>query len=563
MTGDKSKFLDLLKVSKQRPKEGDTVAVDILLAQQKCMVRNSGPLAVIHLANTVIVAVVLWTVANPLWLFGWLALATIVSGAAFKSYLRFRNRPEPTRVSGRFLERAETHLFFVGLLWGSIGFLFEARNPELLMFLILVCVGMSAGFTVMVSPLPRVAFRFSCGALGPLVLLCFLQQSSFFTAIGLLNIVLVWALGVGSLQSYDQLREQVAARSDAISARSTLFDAIEATNDAFALHDSSGTLMIANSRYADWFPDYESRKPPEPGVRADRRLDDGRWVIASTETTRGGDRVTVFSDVTDLKTRERELIAARLEAEKADEAKSRFLATMSHELRTPLNIILGFSRLMTSGSNIPMTETDWREYADNIHTSGDHLLNLINDIIEYSKLGLEKYLIKPEPVDLRAMLARSVKLSAGFTNLTDVKDISVSVSPSMGGLVVDEIAFQRILISLLTNAMKFCNEDKRIIVKAALREDGSPYIAIRDFGIGIPKEEHEKVFEAFYQHDPDLNRNFGGTGLGLTLCRHLARIHGGDIILKSRPGVGTTVTVVLPPETHIPREVARATASAA
>ena len=521
------------------------------------MVRNSGPLAVIHFVNTVIVALALWTVAKPIWLMAWIVTASIASALVLNNYLRFRGRSEPERVSGRFLRLVVFQVIAIGLLWGVTPYLMESATAERVMFAVLVAVGMAAGFTVMVSPLPRVAFRFAVACLAPIVIFCLLQQTAFLIAVGVLCVVLIWALGVGSLQSFDQLRQQVRARSEAMSARSTLFDAIEATNDAFALHGDDGKLLIANSRYADWFPNFHSEPAPEPGLRVDKRLDDGRWVIASTETTRSGDRVSVFSDVTDLKARERELIAARLEAEKADEAKSRFLATMSHELRTPLNIILGFSRLMTTGSNIAMSEAEWRDYADNIHTSGDHLLNLINDIIEYSKLGFEKYLIETEPVDVRAMLARSVSLAAGFANVTTIKEVSVSVSPQMGRLVVDELAFQRILISLLTNAMKFRANDPRIIVKAGVRENGKPFIMVRDFGVGIPEDAREKVFEAFYQHDPDLNRNYGGTGLGLTLSRHLAQMHDGDIILKSKPGVGTTVTVVLPADAHIPRSADR------
>jgi len=267
-----------------------------------------------------------------------------------------------------------------------------------------------------------------------------------------------------------------------------------------------------------------------------------------------GRQVSIHTDVTALKTRERELIAARREAEEANAAKGRFLSTMSHELRTPLNIINGFSRLMKADSRQRLSPAEVADYAGSIHTAGEHLLTVINDIIEFSKVGAERYLHDPVEVDLRELLARSVSLSAGFQRLESLEGIDVSVSSQVGGLVVDEMAFRRILINLVTNAIKYGGDPVKISVRAFLNADGLPVITIRDFGRGLPEAELEKVFDPFYQCEESRGGEFTGTGLGLTLSRELARLHGGDVHLASRLGAGTTASVILPASAHIAPE---------
>jgi signal transduction histidine kinase len=221
--------------------------------------------------------------------------------------------------------------------------------------------------------------------------------------------------------------------------------------------------------------------------------------------------------------------------------------------------------LMASDSQVKLTWDEVAEYADNINESGSHLLQLIDDIIDYSKVGLDKLLLSPSDVDVRAMLARSISLAASFEDVRDLSGVDVAVSGNVGLLRVDESICQRIIMNLLTNAMRFGGSDPRIVIRAGLNSDGCPFIAVRDFGNGIPDEDLERVFEAFYQRENGLDRGFGGTGLGLTLCRHLARLHDGDVVLKSRLGVGTTAMFVLPKATHIPRtgEIAAQTKSSA
>jgi len=188
-----------------------------------------------------------------------------------------------------------------------------------------------------------------------------------------------------------------------------------------------------------------------------------------------------------------------------------------------------------------------REYADNIHASGTHLLKLINDIIDYSKVGLERLPVHPVDLDTKGLLSEAITLAAGFEDKVAAGDFDVGISPKVSKLHADETAMKRILINLVSNAVRHNPEGKKIVIRAGVDTDGAPFIAIRDFGRGIPEEKLEKVFDAFYQADGDFDREHGGTGLGLTLCRHLARLMAGDVVLKSRVGVGTTAILTLPP----------------
>jgi signal transduction histidine kinase len=339
------------------------------------------------------------------------------------------------------------------------------------------------------------------------------------------------------------IRREVEAET----ARQQMLDAIESTRDAFAFFDKNDRRILANSKHIQLIGD-EIRQPDAESMTFGSVTikQSGRWLMQARYPTPDHGYVVVHTDVTDLKMRERELVEARKEAEEADAAKSRFLSTMSHELRSPLNIILGFSRLMASDSRVELSREDVAEYSDSIKQSSAHLLNLIDDIIDYSKLGLDKFLLDPAPVDVHDLLDRTVSLAASFAQLGSTRDFDIQIAPELSSLRVDEAVCRRIVMNLLSNAIRNRGEDPRIIVRVARSREGHPFISIRDFGAGIPESELEQVFEAFYQIDRPGWVEYGGTGLGLTLCRHLARLHNGDVVLKSRLGVGTTATVVLP-----------------
>jgi len=240
-----------------------------------------------------------------------------------------------------------------------------------------------------------------------------------------------------------------------------------------------------------------------------------------------------------------ELNESRMEAETANRAKSQFLANMSHELRTPLNAIIGFSELILSGSLGPIGSPKYLEYAGDIHASGTHLLDLINGILDMSKIEAGRYDLAPEEIDL----APVVEECLGF----------IRVRATEGGVALDNLrradrlrvradkrALKQILINLQSNAVKFTPRGGCVSIAATRTEDGMVAIEVADTGIGIAAADLKRIFEPFQQADNSLGRAHEGTGLGLTIAKSLVELNGGTLLAASAVGVGTTITVRLP-----------------
>ncbi len=242
-----------------------------------------------------------------------------------------------------------------------------------------------------------------------------------------------------------------------------------------------------------------------------------------------------------------ELAAARDAAERANEAKSAFLANMSHELRTPLNAILGFSEMMLQECYGPLGADRYKEYSSDIHTSGAHLLSLINDLLDVAKIEAGRMEISPTPIDTRRAFDIAFKLIAVKAREKNQK-LMVSIAPDAPPLYADERALKQILINLATNAVKFTPEGGTIQIRASKAEDGGFQIVCEDNGPGIPPEKLERVFTPFSQIDNRYDRQEGGTGLGLSLVRGLMNLHGGRVWLESELGEGVRAYVVFPPQ---------------
>ena len=249
--------------------------------------------------------------------------------------------------------------------------------------------------------------------------------------------------------------------------------------------------------------------------------------------------------LTQIQARNTELQIARKDAESANYAKTKFLATMSHELRTPLNAIIGFSEVIKDQSFGPVGNTQYCEYAHDIHDSGRHLLALINDILDLSKVesGAEElYEEEFEVPDLVRSVARLVReraMKGGIALELDIRD-------DLPLLHADERKFKQVLVNLLANAIKFTEPGGVITFKAWCRADSGFVFQVIDTGSGIAPEDIPKALSQFGQIDNDHNRQHEGTGLGLPLSKSLVELHGGSFDLQSKVGVGTTITMRLP-----------------
>lgn len=259
---------------------------------------------------------------------------------------------------------------------------------------------------------------------------------------------------------------------------------------------------------------------------------------------RTSDIVAVTRDISERKENERALVAARDVAEQASRAKSKFLASMSHELRTPLNAIIGFSEVMTHEMFGPIGAARYLEYAKLIHESGGHLLGLINGVLDMSKIEAGKFELHEEIFDFAQdaeQALRFVRLQAERKGLA----LEVSIAPGAKSIFADRRAVKQILLNLLANAVKFTPRGGEIWIAAA-REEGAIEIAVADTGVGIPEGDLPRLGRPFEQARDQPIEVAEGTGLGLSLVRALAALHGGEMRIQSRQGEGTVVRVKLP-----------------
>jgi two-component system cell cycle sensor histidine kinase PleC len=245
-----------------------------------------------------------------------------------------------------------------------------------------------------------------------------------------------------------------------------------------------------------------------------------------------------------------ELESARRHAASASKAKSQFLATMSHELRTPLNAIIGFSELLMIDASVGKMPDRLAEYLDDIRSSGQHLLSLINDILDYSKLEADRMEIVQEQVFLPALLTAATRIASGQAAKSEIT-LELSPLPQVM-LMGDERRLRQVLINLLSNAIKFSPLQSKIDLAAEIDDDGQLTISVTDRGIGISPEDLNRIFMPFVQVSNTLNRTTAGTGLGLSLSRLLVERHGGKLELESEVGKGTRAMIVLPPDRLLP-----------
>jgi two-component system cell cycle sensor histidine kinase PleC len=392
--------------------------------------------------------------------------------------------------------------------------------------------------------------------------------------------------------------EERLAQVRAQAAENRLRDAIESAGEAFVLWDRFARLVQCNGNFRDFFA-IEARivKPgapyrrvarymqqairregpasdDEPGVR-EAELADGRWVQISERHTSDGGRVVTAADITAIKVQEEGLrlnqeqlrravaslrrsqqesvelaqkyVAEKVRAERANQAKSEFLANMSHELRTPLNAINGFSEIMISEMYGPLGDPHYKQYARDILTSGEHLLALIGDILDMSKIEAGKMSLRFEPLAVGDVVEDAVRLLATRAEAAGLTlEIRIGLLPEIDA---DYRALKQVLLNLLSNAIKFTLAGGRITVSAELvaGDYGQRVrIQVEDTGIGIAPEDLARLARPFEQVENQYAKTRQGTGLGLALSKSLVEMHGGEFRLESIPGEGATASVILP-----------------
>jgi PAS domain S-box-containing protein len=253
----------------------------------------------------------------------------------------------------------------------------------------------------------------------------------------------------------------------------------------------------------------------------------------------------VLRDITQWKRAEEDLLNAKREAERASSAKSDFLAKISHEIRTPLNAIIGFSEVMVEERFGPIGNERYRQYLKDIHTSGGHLVSLLNDLLDLSKIEAGKLDLSFTRVDLTALLQQCVAIMQPQANRERII-IRTSLSPNLPGVVVDERSIRQIVLNLLSNSIKFTRAGGQVIVSTALTDHGEAVVRVRDTGVGMSEKDIETALEPFRQLATSTRWGSGGTGLGLPLTKALAEANRATFTIRSAVNAGTLVEITFP-----------------
>jgi two-component system cell cycle sensor histidine kinase PleC len=401
------------------------------------------------------------------------------------------------------------------------------------------------------------------------------------------------------------ITEQKSLAEKTVEADLRLRDAIETIPEAFVLWDAEDRLVLCNSHFQRLhkLPDsavtpgtsYETvievGSMPEvrtrlqetsaqaPGARTfEAQIEDGSWLHISERRTKDGGYVSVGTDITRIKEHEQKLVDNDLRlrasvidlkrsqtalerqalemadlaekyseeknrAEEANQTKSKFLANMSHELRTPLNAIIGFSEIMGSGMFGTLGSDKYTEYCHDILTSGRYLLEVINDILDMSKIEAGRMQLDMEPLDLSRTLQESMRVVSGRA---DDKNLVLDADIEGTGLMVaDRRAIKQIMVNLLSNAVKFTPDGGKVVVRSRMRKNAI-HLMIADTGIGIAPQSLTRLGRPFEQVESQLTKTYHGSGLGLAIAKSLTNLHGGSMRLRSRLGTGTVVCVSLP-----------------
>ena len=371
-------------------------------------------------------------------------------------------------------------------------------------------------------------------------------------------------------------------------ARARLTEAIETISEGFSLYDADDRLIVFNSHYKELFAAHADalvlgttfetilRTATERGEIKDadgrpdawieerlahhhapssthlQRRSDGRWIQVSERKTANGGVVGIYADITELKQREAELAAARDAADAANQTKSSFLANMSHELRTPLNAIIGYSEILQEDA-ADKDDKGSIEDLQRIEDAGRHLLGLINNILDLSKIEAGKMDVFIEPVDIQALLKEVLSIVKPLADKSE-NAVEVICPADVGSFRSDQTKVKQCLLNLMSNANKFTS--KGTLTLSVAREANSQIcFRVSDTGIGMTEEQLGRLFEVFSQADTSTTKRFGGTGLGLAITKHFCTILGGDVTVESTPGKSTTFIIRLPDQAVAPAAV--------
>jgi signal transduction histidine kinase len=438
-------------------------------------------------AGVLLSAVVLSVDLPASLILGWLAVASLAHGARLalsRAYRQARRPLDPTL----WIRRSTLSALAIGLAWGalSIGLIVGPGSAQALIVALAFAIMVGAAATQSAYPLVADAVVWPIAM--PLALVAISVGDLAHLALSVISLLFAAAMSLASRGLNRLNAETSAARTER--------------------EQMAAQLMAGNSRLS----------------------------AANAELARANQRIEAAKG---------DLVRAHAEAEAASRAKSEFLANMSHELRTPLNAIIGFAEVIereTFGPTVPR----YREYASDIHGSGRHLLQVINDILDLAKVEAGQMLLHEARLDPALVMQGCVRLIKPRAAKSNVR-VYTAFDPNLPVLLADEARLRQIALNLLSNAVKFTKAGGRVSISTGVDTAGGITIAVTDTGIGMTEDEIRIALEPFRQVTSSLSRTNEGTGLGLPLTKTLVELHGGRLEISSAPGRGTTVTAHFPP----------------
>lgn len=332
---------------------------------------------------------------------------------------------------------------------------------------------------------------------------------------------------------------------------------IEGNTIGVLVFDADKNLFLANRKASTLLPDAHKGDNAlamariaalNHGAPSDFHVGD-RWVRATSQPLADGGAIVILTEITDLKQAERALTDARDMARMADRKKSEFLANMTHELRTPLNAVIGFAEVLRDELYGPLGHSLYHDFVADIHESGRHLLAVIDDILDLSKIEISSREFKPRAIDVGRTIDSAVRMIKHRAERPGVM-VQMQLDDELPNLRGEEHGIKQILLNLLSNAVKFTPDGGSVTVSAALEPGGGLALAVSDTGIGIAATDLQRIFTPFVQLETAGLAD--GTGLGLPLVKSLAEMHDANVSIESVPGDGTTLTVHFPATAILP-----------
>lgn len=576
-----------------RHETGESPEAIQIRVQQMSVVVSRAPLMFVAVAfNAILTTVIGATEENQLIAYTWAGGLTALSILGFWRWRSRRMARSPNHVSDRGPRRLARAAGLQGLAWGvgAAWLIPSSASPEQAI-IGLIIAAMGAGGAMVLATVPAASIGFTVGVVAPLTLRYLFMEDSIYAMLSLMCVMYVSVLLTMARSVYASFVEMIQARvandgllEDLTEARMQLLDAIASTSEGFAQFDADGRLIVANDRFTqmlgipqeraeqgssferllrvgatpeaflDDMTGYERwirrmiSNQSEGGEDTVERMPGDRWIGVHHNRTRQGGVVSTLIDLTEIKNRETELSGALIRAETADRAKSEFLALMSHELRTPLNAILGFSELFMIEGFGPHSDVRYKTHAGDIHESGTHLLHIINELLDLSKIEAGFFELNEEVIHVATPINSAVRM---MLERASVKGIALKTEfdPHLPQLRADTRVVKQMLINLIGNSIKFTRDADDVVINTAITPAGGIKVTVTDKGIGVEASQIPKIMRPFGQVESSLNRmEQQGTGLGLPLVKQMIELHGGEMMFKSTVGLGTRVTLVFPPD---------------